>query len=1262
MNDQPHQRSKTPSVQDEVNDRFGVLPNFFRLPSDAPEITKNLWGFAQFGYLDNPLPSLFKERLFVYLSKFCEVRYCISRHVGFLVGLGRPAGDQNCPPETVEQIIRLLGRPLAKGESLDQQIAFCEATAATLSEMPEPESPTEEAIFSCASHVFLQTEDAPRCLQALKSVLDVASHQHLLVFLTFVRTAHFWTKLHPELQLESDITELLGVHEALAQCVLHNSETASSNTTQILLDELVELRREREQAELLRVTLASIGDAVISTNPQGHVTMLNAVAEELTGWTSKEALGMPLETVFQIVNETTRKPVENPAIKALREGVIVGLANHTILIAKNGFERAIDDSAAPIRDANGKVAGSVLIFRDITERRNSERQVEDALSYAESIVDTVREPMLVLTGDLRVRSANRSFYQSFGALPEEIESRPLYDLGNGQWNIPKLRTLLEEILPENKVVHDFEVEHDFLNIGPRTMRLNARKLYRANNHSESILLAIEDITDRKQVQKSERLLASVVESSNDAIISKTLHGVIQSWNTAAERIFGYTAAQAIGRHVSLLIPEERSDEEEQIVERLRAGERVQHFETVRLRSDGRRLHVSLTISPIKDAAGTVIGASKIARDISDRKHAEEAIRTSEARKTAILDTALDGIVTIDHRGVIVDFNPAAEEMFGYSQDDAVGREMAELIIPPGLREQHRKGIDLFLETGEGPILNKRLELSALRSNGKEFPVEVTITRISQSDPSLFTGYIRDIAERKQTEAALTENEQRFRTLVEQVEDYAIFMTDTSGKATSWNEGVRRVLGFSEEEFIGQDIASSIFTPKDVKDGIPQAELDKAAVTGSASDDRWMIRKDGTYFWAAGVTTGLHDERGNLLGFMKVMRDQTERKQMEDELRQYATDLSEADRRKTEFLATLGHELRNPLAPIRTGLEVMKMSTEDPPMIENVRSMMERQVQQMARLIDDLLDVSRITQGKMVLRTRRVTLKEIVQSAVEATRSFIEEGRHDLKIILPEQVTFLNADPTRLTQVFSNILNNSAKYTPAGGQITLACALHDKKVVVSVKDNGLGIPADMLDNIFEMFTQVNRPLEDGYTGLGIGLTLVKRLVKMHGGTIDVQSEGANKGSEFSVCLPILTESSEAEEVPEGPVVSKTLRILVVDDNKAAATMLQMVVEMLGNEVRIAHNGEEAVACAAEFLPDVVLMDIGMPKMNGYEAAKFIRKQPWGNDMLLVALTGWGQDEDKERTTEAGFDHHFVKPTEPAVLQKLLANHQPKSNNA
>jgi len=416
------------------------------------------------------------------------------------------------------------------------------------------------------------------------------------------------------------------------------------------------------------------------------------------------------------------------------------------------------------------------------------------------------------------------------------------------------------------------------------------------------------------------------------------------------------------------------------------------------------------------------------------------------------------------------------------------------------------------------------------------------------------------------------------------------------------------------------------------------------------EDTFPLRgHDGQYRWFLSRAVPIRDEQGDVVRWFGTNTDVTDLREAQQMLR-------DADRRKDEFLATLAHELRNPLAPIRSGLELMRLSQKDPETMADVRMTMERQTQQLITLVDDLLDVSRITRGKLNVRTRKVALADVMQSAVEASKPFLDEAGHQLIVDTPDQEVTLDADPHRMAQVISNLLNNSAKYTPAGGRVRLSAEIRRPQVVISVEDNGLGIPADMLERIFEIFAQIDRPQEKGNTGLGIGLSLVKSLVKLHQGTIDVASEGPGQGSIFSVTLPIAQQATKAppsEHQEPSQKTKSSCKVLVVDDNEAAAMTLSMLVKMLGNVVQTAHDGREAIEKAATFLPDLVLMDIGMPNMKGYEAASHIRQQAWGADMTLVALTGWGQEDDKKKATQAGFNHHLVKPAEPAALEKLLA---------
>lgn len=464
-----------------------------------------------------------------------------------------------------------------------------------------------------------------------------------------------------------------------------------------------------------------------------------------------------------------------------------------------------------------------------------------------------------------------------------------------------------------------------------------------------------------------------------------------------------------------------------------------------------------------------------------------------------------------------------------------------------------------------------------------------------------------------------------------------FIADTDAHSRSWLE---KFIHPDDQQHVAEVIQEAIRTRSDF-------ELEHR-----------IVRIDGTLGWTFSRAVPLLDGHGEIVEWIGAASDVTGRRQAEQALQELAAELSEANRRKDEFLATLAHELRNPLAPIRTGLEVMRLSQDDPETVAEIRGTMERQAEQLVRLIDDLLDVSRITRGKMELRKCRVDIGEVIQSAVEASKPFIDEAGHELTVNLEKQSIPIHADPHRLAQVVSNLLNNAARYTSEGGHIRLSVDRHGSDVVIAVIDNGRGIPAENLELIFEMFSQVDRSMEEGYTGLGIGLTLVKSLVELHDGHIDVRSGGEGHGSEFRVRLPIAVEEPDDQPVSlpthQGNRARHKHRVLIVDDNDAAADMLGRVVRMLGHEVSRASDGQQGIEVAADFKPDVILMDLGMPKMNGLDAARHIRKQPWGKNTLLVALTGWGQDDDRRRTKDAGFDHHLVKPAEPAELRNLFAN--------
>lgn len=432
--------------------------------------------------------------------------------------------------------------------------------------------------------------------------------------------------------------------------------------------------------------------------------------------------------------------------------------------------------------------------------------------------------------------------------------------------------------------------------------------------------------------------------------------------------------------------------------------------------------------------------------------------------------------------------------------------------------------------------------------------------------------------------------------------------------------------------------------------IPEHELPMQyaiAHRTSVSNEIELVLADATVVYVQNDVEPLYDTHGEIYGCVSVCVDLTDRRLAERTLR-------EADRRKDEFLATLSHELRNPLAPIRTAIEVMRLARADPEIVENARKTVERQLLHLGRITDDLLDVARITQNKVELRRERLDLRAVLQSAIEATRPLIDAHAHTLTIDLPRQPMPVDADYTRLSQAFSNLLNNAAKFTPGSGQIRVAASVQGTMATVTVSDTGVGVPPSMLPRIFDMFTQLQAHRDRTYGGLGIGLTLAKRLVELHGGTIEARSEGPGRGTSLVVKLPC-AQPAERESATPGLDAARPpagARVLVADDNPDTAEMMRVMLGIKGHEVRTAADGVQALALAEAFDPDIAFLDIGMPRMDGYETARRIREL-LGPRIRLVALTGWGQDDDKRRSQAAGFDHHLTKPPDPEVLERLIA---------
>ena len=505
---------------------------------------------------------------------------------------------------------------------------------------------------------------------------------------------------------------------------------------------------------------------------------------------------------------------------------------------------------------------------------------------------------------------------------------------------------------------------------------------------------------------------------------------------------------------------------------------------------------------------------------------------------------------------------------------------------------------------------------------------------------------------------IQETEERLTMMVESVKEYAFFSLDVSGHITSWNLGAEHLLGYDEDEILGKHF-SLFFIPEDIETGRPDRELRQAVTEGAASNNNWIVRKNASRFWAEGSTYPLR--HGELRGFATIFRDLTERKQMEEELRANAEALVETDRRRSEFLAMLGHELRNPLAPIVTSLAVVRQDKTVNPLVKEAHSIIERQIEHLIRLVDDLLDMARITRGRIELRKERVELNDLIHWVVDAVEPLVAARQHEFSVSAPQDVLWLDVDPARIQQALVNLLSNACKYTPAHGVIQLTAHLEGDKVVISVKDNGVGIALDVLPKVFDLFTQGERSLARSEGGLGIGLTMVKSLVEMHGGSAVARSKGQGNGSEFIILLPLakpetsvsVATPSRTTQQPQVPF-QKALRILIVDDNVDAAKSLALLLRVYGYEiVDVVHDGPSAVNAILTKKPSVVLLDIGLPGMNGYEVARRVHEKQIMQRPHLIAVSGYGTESDKLKAQEVGIDNYLVKPVDPGQLHEILS---------
>jgi PAS domain S-box-containing protein len=931
----------------------------------------------------------------------------------------------------------------------------------------------------------------------------------------------------------------------------------------------------RMSRESLETTLKSIGDAVIATDSAGRVRFMNPVAERLTGWPLADALDRPLSEVFHIVNELTRATVESPAERVLREGRVVGLANHTVLVARDGSEMPIEDSGAPITDERGRTSGVVLVFHEVSERRRME--------------------------------AERA------------------------------------------------------------------------------------------------LLAAIVESSSEAVIGKTVEGVVTSWNAAAARVYGYTAEEAIGRHISFIVPPELSEDLSEIMQRLGRGERVEREETVRVRKDGRRIDVSLIISPIRDPTGRLVGASTIARDITEQRRAEAdherlaALVEHERQRLRNLVANVPGVVweawsEPDEASQRINFvSEHIEHMLGYTVDEWLRTPNFWLsIVHPEDRERAAAEARSIFESGGGGASMFRW----IRKDGRAIHVEAQSLVINDEAgrPAGMRGVTMDISARKAAEERLrfvadasrvlgssldyeTTLEGLARLAVTELADYCLIdLVDDDGRvrrvATTHRDPVLQTLVERLRDF--PPGPQPLGVPRVLRTGRPESvsEVNEETIATLARDPEHasVLRELGLKSFIT-VPLIVRDRTIGALTFSMTRQ----RREYSAEDVAYARELAsraalaienarlygraqEVNRAKDEFLATLSHELRTPLTPILGWTHMIRSGRLSPEESAQGVRVIEKNSRALSRLINDLLDMSSILSGKMRIERAAVELTSVVREAVETVRPQADARRIAIEVLMDGvEAPVVSGDRTRLVQVFWNLLNNAVKFSAEGGRVRLRMGSKSGAARIEVTDDGSGIAPEFLPHVFERFRQADMATTRTHGGLGLGLALVKSFVEAHGGAVSVESAGEGRGSRFTVQLPVLDgegararASGDLDAGAPQPCSDELCHVLLIEDAPDTLDMLRVIFEARGYTTKPCATPEEALRVAETSRFDIIVSDIGLPRIDGYELIGRLRRMPHLREVPALALTGYAAPRDEEAALAAGFDAHVPKPVDPAVL--------------
>jgi PAS domain S-box-containing protein len=935
---------------------------------------------------------------------------------------------------------------------------------------------------------------------------------------------------------------------------------------------------------------------------------------------------------------------------------------------RRGGWRHVRVRGVPIRDTAGELLEWFGTIDDVTDTRHAllERERHLAESDAAEKQQRLLETALFNTADFvylfdtggRFTFANKPLLDLWNkSLPEAV-GRDFHELGYPAELADRLQSQIRQVVTTARPVRD---ETPFTSdAGTRLYEYIFMPVIGTDGTVEAVAGSTRDITDRERgrsdLRASEERYRALVTASADVV-----YRMSPDWSEMQPidgRDLIASAAVPLRDWLQRNVPPEEHDRIRHAIEQAIRTRSLFELEHRVIRPDGSIGWTHSRAAPILDHLGNITEWFGTARDVTHRRRTEEDLTDIRSRMEAALAAGAIGTWSWDIQADRFSGDASLARIFSLDPDQVASSPLASVVhaIHPDDRPRVADAITEAIDSGG----RYETEYRVVRPDGtcRWVNARGQVELDPQGRPARFPGVVIDITDRKTAQqdlALLTDESDRRRRLYETIlsntPDLA-YVFDLEHRFIYANETLLKMWGKAWDEAIGKTCLELGYAPwhASMHDReIEQVKATRQPIRGEVPFHGTFGRRDYDYIFVPVI-----NDAGEVEAVAGTTRDVTDRKASEEALR-------DADRKKDDFIALLAHELRNPLAPIRNGLQVLRLASNDPETAARARAMMERQLNHMVRLIDDLLDISRITRNKMELRLARVPLADLVTHAVETAGPAIREPGHTLTVDLPAAPIHIDADLTRMGQVLSNLLTNSAKYTPPGGHIRLTARRDAGQVVIDVADNGLGIPAESLPHIFDMFNQVDRINERSTGGLGIGLALVKGLVEMHGGSVSVEST-LGAGSTFTVRLPA-AEPAPALPAPasaDQPAPPARRRVLVVDDHRDSADSMAALLRVLGNEVALAHDGAEAVETAESFRPALILMDIGLPVFNGLEATRRIREQPWGAAPTIVALTGWGQDSDRLQSRAAGCDGHLVKPVDFAALERVLAQIKPEGH--